>query len=92
MSEIEKFTGHQIAAARALLGMSQAQLSEIAHISVQTLRRMEGASGPAPGFPNNVRAVKQALEAAGVTFFAEGEPSLTGGPGVRLTASPSPED
>ncbi|WP_082562693.1 MULTISPECIES: helix-turn-helix domain-containing protein [unclassified Rhizobium] len=80
MSETDQISGRQIAAARALAGIGQEALAKSADISVPTLRRMEASDGPASGLPNNVRAVKQALEAAGLIFVAEnGE-----GPGVRL--------
>ena len=71
-------TGRQIAAARALLGMSQADLASRAAISIATLKRMEGSGGAALGSANNVTAVQMALEAAGVEF--------TGGtrPGARM--------
>ena len=73
-------TGRQIAAARALAGVSQADLAREANLSVPTIKRMEGSSGIAPGLHNNVEAIRRALEAAGVLFIAEnGE-----GPGVRL--------
>ena len=73
-------TGRQIAAARALLAMSQSELAAKASISVPTLKRMEASVGPASGMANNVAAVTAALEAAGVIFVSEnGE-----GPGVRL--------
>ena len=72
--------GSQIAAARALARMSQSELAKAANISVQTLGRMEASEGPAPGMPNNVAAIRSALESAGVIFVDEnGE-----GPGVRL--------
>jgi transcriptional regulator with XRE-family HTH domain len=61
-------TGRQIAAARALLGMNQAELAAIARISVPTLKRMEAATGAAPGMANNVDAVIRSLEAAGIRF------------------------
>lgn len=78
--EINRVTGKQIAAARALLGMGQVELAEAARVSAPTVRRMEASDGPASGMPNNVAAVVAALEAAGVIFVAEnGE-----GPGVRL--------
>jgi transcriptional regulator with XRE-family HTH domain len=77
---MDKVTGRQIAAARALLGMAQAELAAAARISVPTLKRMEASDGPAAGMANNVAAVRHALEAAGVLFVEEnGE-----GPGVRL--------
>lgn len=80
MSEINQITGRQIAAARVLAGVSQSELAAAAHISVPTLRRMESSYGMATGLPNNVAAIRSALEAAGVIFIAEnGE-----GPGVRL--------
>ncbi|WP_237482594.1 helix-turn-helix domain-containing protein [Lichenibacterium dinghuense] len=73
-------TGRQIAAARTLVGLNQPELAERANISAATLKRMEGSPGQAAGLPNNVEAVRRALEAAGVLFLAEnGE-----GPGVRL--------
>lgn len=73
-------TGRQIAAARTLVGLTQAELAARANISVPTLKRMEGSEGPAIGMVNNLAAVRSALEAAGVIFIAEnGE-----GPGVRL--------
>jgi hypothetical protein len=60
--------------------MSQSELAKAANISVQTLGRMEASEGPAPGMPNNLAAVRAALESAGVIFVEEnGE-----GPGVRL--------
>ena len=39
--------------------------------------------------PNDTTRVmiEQAFEAAGLVFFAEGEESLSGGPGVRIKAS-----
>lgn len=80
MSESDHITGRQIAAARALAGVSQAELADTANISVPTLRRMEASEGLAAGLANNVAAVRRALETAGVIFIAENGQ----GPGVRL--------
>lgn len=81
MSENTQPTGRQIAAARALIGMAQADLAAAARVSVPTLRRMEASEGPAAGMTNNVEAVRRALEAAGVDFI----PENGGGAGVRLS-------
>lgn len=76
-------SGHQIAAARTLADLTQKQLAEAANISIPTLKRMEGSKGEAIALTNNVRAVRAALEAAGVVFLSDGE-TTSGGPGVRL--------
>ncbi len=60
--------------------MRQGDLAEAANISVPTLKRMEGAEGEAPGYANNVDAVRRTLEAAGIEFIEENG----AGPGVRL--------
>lgn len=73
-------TGRQIAAARTLLGMNQAELAGKANISVPTLKRMEGSDGAASGMANNVGAVRAALEKGGVLFIDQNG----NGPGVRL--------
>lgn len=80
MSESTQFTGRQISAARALLGLGQGELAAAASISVATLRRMEASKFSAAGLTNNVVAVRRALEAAGVEFI----PENGGGAGVRL--------
>ncbi|MBV8794591.1 MAG: helix-turn-helix transcriptional regulator [Hyphomicrobiales bacterium] len=80
MSERNQVTGRQIAAARTLAGLGQAELAAAAKISVPTLRRMEASEGEASGYANNVDAVRRALESAGVEFVAENG----GGAGVRL--------
>jgi transcriptional regulator with XRE-family HTH domain len=74
--------GRQIAAARTLLGLGQAELAERSSISVPTLKRMEASDGPAAGLVNNVAAVRRALEDLGIEFVEENG----GGPGVRLGA------
>ena len=80
MSEINQITGRQIAAARVLLGMGQADLAQLANISAPTLRRMEASKGAIGGMANNTKAVVFALENAGILFIdANGN-----GPGVRL--------
>ncbi len=80
MSESDQMTGRQISAARALAGISQAELAAAANVSVPTLRRMEASAGAASGMANNVAAVKRALEASGIEFL----PENGGGVGVRL--------
>lgn len=85
MSEINKLTGRQIAAARVLLGVDQEALAKSANISIATLRRMEGSEGAARGVANNVLAIRRALESAGVDFIAENG----GGAGVRLARKPA---
>ena len=75
-------TGRQLAAARTLVGLSQAQLAEEANISVSTLKRMEACQGKVSGYLNNILAVKEALEDHGIDF-TNGD-----GPGVRLRKQP----
>ncbi|KAB1072198.1 hypothetical protein F6X51_17415 [Methylobacterium planeticum] len=72
-------TGNQLKAARALVGMEQSRLAEVAGLNVNTIRNMEAAGlGPIAGRSVNVQAIQRALEEAGVTFLNGGEP------GVRL--------
>ena len=73
-------SGRQLAAARALLGISQGQLAKAANISIPTLKRMEGSAGAIAAYKNNIEAVRVALERAGVQFI----PENGGGAGVRL--------
>ena len=73
--------GNQLKAARALAGVNQSDLSEMAGVSVNTIRNMEGR-GPlvlVSGL-DTVQKVQTALESAGVIFIdPNGE-----GPGVRM--------
>ena len=71
-------TPQQIRGARAMLGMTQADLAARAGLSATALNNIErGASDPRA---SNLAAIQRALEGAGVLFIAEnGE-----GPGVRL--------
>ena len=65
-------------AARGLLGWSQAELAERAHISRSTVIDFErGARRP---MRNNLTAMVRTLEEGGVTFIL---PSEEGGVGVR---------
>lgn len=83
MSEITQVTGRQLAAARTLVGLGQAELASLANVSAPTLRRMEASDGQITGMANNIAAVVRALQERGVIFISDGEAS-TGGPGVRL--------
>ncbi len=76
-------TAGQIRAARGLLNWSQQQLAEATKLSVQTIKRMEGARGPSGSTEANVDAVRRALEGAGVIFL-EAKSNKDGGAGVRL--------
>lgn len=69
----------QMKAARALLGWSQADLSERSGVSLPTIKRME-THGPGRSAADTVVAVQQALEAGGVQFI----PENGGGAGLRL--------
>ncbi len=71
-------TPHQIRGARAMLGMTQADLAARAGLSATALNSIErGASDPRA---SNLAAIQRALEAAGVEFI----PENGGGAGVRL--------
>jgi predicted transcriptional regulator len=84
-------TGRQIAAARTLLGIGQAELAARASISVPTLKRMEASVGPAAGLVNNVDAVRRALESAGVEFLNHEQPGvrMRKGEGAAKTIPPT---
>ena len=73
-------TAAQIRAARALLDVSQAYLSELASVSSTTIKRLEAAS-EVRGAAETVWKVQTALERAGVEFIPADEHN---GPGVRL--------
>ncbi len=62
----------QIRAARALLRIEQAELARRAHVSVVTIRRIEGADGNERVAPVTLDGVRQALEQAGAEFIPDG--------------------
>ena len=74
-------SGNQIRAARALIGMEQKDLADLAKVAIGTIRNMESAGAqPVKGRTDTLNAVVEALKGAGVLFVAEnGE-----GAGVRL--------
>lgn len=81
-------TAAQMRAARALLGIDQARLAELAGLSLPTIQRMERGSGTVRSNVNSLMKVVEALDRAGVELIAEGAVSTGGGRGVRLKAGP----
>lgn len=77
----------QIRAARALLGIEQKKLAEMAGLSVPTVRRMEASEALVRGNVDSVMKMITALEQAGVELIGEGASSQGGGRGVRLKAN-----
>jgi hypothetical protein len=73
-------TSAQIRAARALIRWSAEYLAREAALGVTTVRRAELTASKTSLTRANDRAVRRALEAAGVEFIDENG----GGPGVRL--------
>lgn len=79
-------TAAQMRAARALLGIDQRQLAELAGISVPTIQRMEASADVVRGNVDSLMRLLAALESAGVEVINEGAASTDGGRGVRLRA------
>lgn len=77
-------TAAQLRAARALLGIDQKTLAEMAGVSVPTIQRMEASQGNVRGVIDSLSKIVDALNAAGVELIGEGGQSLGGGRGVRL--------
>jgi transcriptional regulator with XRE-family HTH domain len=74
----------QLRAARALLGLDQRQLADLAGLSVPTIQRMEASEGVIRGNVDSLMKLIAAIDAAGVELIAEGAASRDGGRGVRL--------
>lgn len=77
-------TAGQMRAARALLGIDQRQLAELAGVSVPTIQRMEASEGTVRGVIDTLIKVIEALNAAGIELIGENVASQQGGRGVRL--------
>lgn len=77
-------TATQMRAARALLGIDQRKLAELAGLSLPTIQRMEGSGGVVRGNVDSLMKLVTALDAAGVELIGEGGTSAASGRGVRL--------
>ena len=73
-------TSSQITAARALVGLTVAELAKSAGIGFTTMVRLEASDGVPSGTVRTLDAVQRALEEAGIEFIGTPED----GPGVRL--------
>ena len=78
-------TAGQLRAARALLGIDQRKLAELAGLSVPTVQRMEASDGVIRGNVDSLMKLVSALNAAGIELISAGATSAGGaGRGVRL--------
>ena len=82
-------TSAQMRAARALLGLDQRQLAELAGVSLPTIQRMEASDGVVRGVVDTLVKVVDAFERAGVELIGDNAASTAGGRGVRLKQPPS---
>lgn len=80
-------TSSQLRAARALLGLDQKQLAEIADLSLPTIQRMEGSDDMIRGNVDSLTKLVTALNKAGIELISENTPSTGQGRGVRLIES-----
>ena len=70
----------QIRAARGMLGISAAELANMAGVTWKTVQRFESVNGVPPSRSGTLERVKEALEQQGIEFL--GDPIRS--PGVRL--------
>ena len=77
-------TSFQMRAARALLGIDQKTLADLAGVSLPTIQRMEASTGNVRGVVETLIKVVEAFERAGVELIGEQVRSESGGRGVRL--------
>jgi transcriptional regulator with XRE-family HTH domain len=80
-------TAGQMRAARALLGLDQRGLAELAGLSLPTIQRMEASDGLIRGNVDSLMKLVRALSSAGIELIGDGAVSRTGGRGVRLAAA-----
>jgi hypothetical protein len=72
-------TGNHLRAARALAGIDQERLAELADVHIGTVRNMEACGAdPIGGYASTREKVQRALESLGIEF------TNGGAPGVRL--------
>ncbi len=84
-------TAAQMRAARAILGIDQKVLAELADVSVPTIQRMEGSTGNVRGVIDTLTKVVDALDKAGVELIRANSPSTGHGRGVRFKVTISDE-
>lgn len=77
-------TAAQMRAARALLGIDQRRLAEMAGVSVPTIQRMEASNGTVRGVIETLTKLVDALDKAGIELIGDNAASMAGGRGVRL--------
>ena len=73
-------SGTQIRAARALLGITAAELSAKSGVGWATIQRYESGEGAQSRARDSLKRIQTALEAAGIRFI--GDPMTS--PGVQL--------
>ena len=89
MLRLSVITAGQLKASRALLGIDQRKLAELAGLSLPTIQRMEASDGVIRGNVDSLMKLVTALEALGVELISENASSNGGGRGVRLRGVPS---
>lgn len=77
-------TASQMRAARALLGIDQRQLAEMAGVSLPTIQRMETSKGHVRGVVGTLTKIVEALDVAGIELIGNEQPSQGRGRGVRM--------
>ena len=80
-------TAPQLRAARALLGIDQQKLADLANVSLPTIQRMEASPDNVRGIVSSLMKVLEALDKAGLEIIGEGAASGGGGRGVRFKES-----
>jgi transcriptional regulator with XRE-family HTH domain len=77
-------TAGQLRAARALIGIDQRKLAELAGLSLPTIQRMEASEDVVRGNVESLTKLVSALNNAGVELIGDNAMSQSGGRGVRL--------
>ena len=72
-------TSGQIKAARAMLGLTVAEMAKLAGIGFTTMVRLESSDGVPAGNVKTLTSVKSAIEKAGIEFIG----TVDSGAGVR---------
>ena len=73
-------TAPQLRAARALLGIDQQKMAELAGVSLPTIQRMEASPDNIRSVVSSLMKVLEALDKAGLELIGDGATSSGGGP------------